>query len=78
MASTSRKLEFYRPDAEIGKIKFSFKAQIKNGHFFRAISAKILRGLSKVGVLRWIVGYRYVLAPTMINMIGVDPGKSKK
>ncbi|MBW1820486.1 MAG: hypothetical protein JRI92_01785 [Deltaproteobacteria bacterium] len=78
LASTSRKLEFYRPDAEIGKIKFSFKAQIKNGHFFRAISAKILRGLSKVGVLRWIVGYRYVLAPTMINMIGVDPGKSKK
>ncbi len=78
LASTSRKLEFYRPDAEVGKIKFSFKTQIKNGHFIRAISVKILRGLSKVGILRWLAGYRYVLAPTMINMIGVASSKSKK
>lgn len=78
LASTSRKLEFYRPDAEVGKIKFSFKTQIKNGHFIRAISVKILRWLSKVGILRWLVGYRYVLAPTMINMIGVDLYKSDK
>ena len=78
LASTSRKLEFYRLDAEVGKIKFSFKTQIKNGHFIRAISVKILRGLSKVGILRWLAGYRYVLTPTMINMIGATSSKSKK
>jgi hypothetical protein len=78
LASTSRKLEFYRPDAEVGKIKFSFKTQFNNGHFIRAISVKLLGGLSKVGILRWLAGYRYVLAPTMINMIGVAPSKSKK
>jgi hypothetical protein len=78
LAATSRKLEFYALDSEIGKIKFSFKTQMKNGRFIRAISVKILRGLSKIGILRWLAGYRYVLSPTMINMIGVAPGKSKK
>jgi len=78
LAATSRKLEFYALDSEIGKIKFSFKTQIKNGHFIRAISVKILRGLSKIGILRWLAGYRYVLTPTMINMIGVASSKSKK
>jgi len=78
LAATSRKLEFYALDTEIGKIKFSFKTQMKNGHFIRAISVKVLRGLSKIGILRWLAGYRYVLTPTMINMIGVAPSKSKK
>ena len=75
LASTSRKREFYKPDSEVGKIKFSFKTQIKKGHFIRAISVKILRGLSKAGILRWLAGYRYVLTPTMVNMIGVASSK---
>ncbi|MDY6791420.1 MAG: class I SAM-dependent methyltransferase [Thermodesulfobacteriota bacterium] len=75
LASTSRKREFYKPDSEVGKIKFSFKTQIKKGHFIRAISVKVLRGLSKVGILRWLAGYRYVLTPTMVNMIGVASSK---
>ena len=78
LVSTSRKFEFYRPDTEIGKIKFSFKTQIKNGHFIRAISVKLLRALSKAGILRWLAGYRYVMTPTMINMIGVASSKSKE
>jgi len=78
LASTSRKLEFYRPDTEVGKISFSSKNNIKNGRFLRAISAKTLRGLSKIGILRWLAGYRYVLTPTMINMIGVAATKLKK
>ena len=77
LASTSKKLEFYSPDTEVGKIKFSFKAQIKNGRFFRAISVKILKTMSKIGILRWLVGYRYLLTPTMINMIGVNSTKTK-
>ena len=78
LAATSRKLQFYALDSEIGKIKFSYKTQMKNGHFIRAISVKVLRGLSKIGILRWLAGYRYVLTPTMINMIGVVPSQSEK
>ncbi len=77
IASTSKKLELYKPDNELGKINFSFKKQMKNGRFFRAITVRGLRALSKIGILRWLVGYRYVLTPTMINMIGVVPSKTK-
>ncbi|MCD4742598.1 MAG: hypothetical protein K8R67_09020 [Desulfobacteraceae bacterium] len=77
LASTSKKLEFYKPDMEVGKIKFSFKTEIKNGRFFRAISVKVLKAMSRIGILRWLVGYRYVLTPTMINMIGVASTKTK-
>ncbi|MCK5100806.1 MAG: hypothetical protein KAR45_22040, partial [Desulfobacteraceae bacterium] len=77
LASTSKKLELYKPDTEVGKINFSFKKQIKKGRFFRAISVKVLKTLSKVGFLRWLVGYRYLLTPTMINMIGIASTKEK-
>ena len=70
LASTSKNLEFYKPDMEVGKIKFSFKTEMKNGRFFRAISVKVLKAMSRIGILRWLVGYRYVMTPTMINMVG--------
>ncbi|MCP3928838.1 MAG: hypothetical protein GY705_07030, partial [Bacteroidetes bacterium] len=70
LASTSKDGELYRPDTEVGKIKFSSKTHIKNTDYLKAVSVKILRGFSKIGIFRWIVGYRYVLTPTMINMTG--------
>ena len=77
LASTSKRHELYTPDTEIGKIKFSSKTLMKNGYFFRAISVKILRILSIIGILRWLAGYRYLLTPTMINMIGTTSNKFK-
>ncbi len=70
LASTSKDGELYKPDTEVGKIKFSSKTHIKNKNYLKAISISILRGLSKIGVFKWIAGYRYVLTPTMINMTG--------
>jgi SAM-dependent methyltransferase len=75
LVSTSKKFEIYKPDTEIGKINFSFKKQIQKRAFFRALSVKLLRILSKMGFLKWLVGYRYLLTPTMINMIGQLPEK---
>ena len=69
-AATSRKGEFRRLNEETGKIPFSSKAHWREGHPVRGLSAKVLRTLSRVGLLRWLCGYRYVMAPTNILMIG--------
>ena len=39
----------------------------------RAVSVSLLRMLAKLGVLRWLAGYPYVMMPSMINMIGTKP-----
>ncbi len=72
-ATTSRVGESYPLDEDVGRIHLSGGPHRKNGHFLRGVSADLLRLARGVGVLRWLVGYRYVLAPTLINMIGVRP-----
>jgi SAM-dependent methyltransferase len=58
-------------DENIGKISFTSKAHWSKGHFLRGITAKSIQLLSKVGILRWLGGYRYVMAPTHILLAGV-------
>ena len=36
----------------------------------RGIAAGMLRFLARLGIFRWVTGYRYVLAPTQIFMVG--------
>ena len=72
-ATTSRLGESYPLNEDIGRIHLSGGHHRKNGHFLRGVSADLLRFARERGVLRWLVGYRYVLAPTLINMIGVRP-----
>ncbi|MFA5422251.1 MAG: hypothetical protein WC374_00140 [Phycisphaerae bacterium] len=57
-------------DKNIGRISFSFSRHLKQGHFIRGISANILKGLSHIGILRWLAGHTYLLAPTNIIMVG--------
>ena len=68
--STPRRNERRDLNEDIGLISFSSKWQRKLGHPLRVFSVGILRLLKTVGLLRWLVGYRYVMVPTMINMIG--------
>lgn len=68
-AATSKKGEFQKIDDELGRISFSLSMHWKRGHFLRGISAKLLRLLSRFG-LGLFAGYRYVLAPTNILMLG--------
>lgn len=70
LAVTSRQNDFRQLDDELGKISFSFSKHRASGHPLRGISAKSLKILSRVGVLRWLTGYRHVFAPTGILMIG--------
>lgn len=66
----SRPGQFHPLDKEMGRIRFNGSAYWKRGQFLRALSAKFLRVLSHIGIWRWLTGYRYVLAPTCIFMIG--------
>lgn len=77
----SKNVEFrpgdFRPiDAQLGKLPLSLSAHWKTGHPLRGVSAKTLSILAKFGFLRWLAGYRYVLAPTDIIMIGSLPPES--
>jgi hypothetical protein len=68
--ATSRRNDFRAVDEQVGKIPFGFKSHWKQGHLLRGVTGKILRLLPKIGVLGWLSGYRYVLAPTNLLMIG--------
>ena len=70
LAATSKQYDFCTIDDDLGKISFSFSKHRKGGHTMRGISAKILKILSRVGILHWLTGYRHVFAPTGILMFG--------
>lgn len=72
-ATTSRLGESYPLNNEIGRIHLHGSHHRKNGHFLRGLSADLLRLACKLGILRWLIGYRYVLTPTQVNMIGARP-----
>jgi hypothetical protein len=70
VAFTSKKNEFQKLDRDFGRICFSFKKHCESGHVLRGVSAKILKMLSRIGILNWITGYRYLIAPTSVLMMG--------
>jgi hypothetical protein len=70
VVATSKQGDFRTIDQQIGRIPFSSRQHWKQGRILRAVSAKILKLLPKIGILRWLSGYPYVLAPTNILMIG--------
>lgn len=69
-ASGSRPGEFGPLDEQLGKIHFGWKFYWRQGRILRGLSAKSLQWLARLGILRWLAGDRYVLAPTSILMIG--------
>ena len=70
LAATSRQNDFRELDDDLGKISFSFSKHRVKGYPLRGTSAKILKMLSRMGVLSWLTGYRHLFAPTGIFMIG--------
>jgi len=68
--ATSQTGEFKPLDKEIGMISFGSKWHRRQGHFFRGLVAKTLGSLGKIGILRWLAGHDYLLAPTELFMIG--------
>lgn len=70
VAATSREGEMRSVDQEVGLIPFSSKAHWRRRHPLRSLSAVLLRTLARLGIWSWLCGYRYVLAPTNLFMIG--------
>jgi SAM-dependent methyltransferase len=68
--ATCRTGEFAALNRDVGMRSFGSKWNRRRGRYLRAISAKLLALLAKVGILRWVAGYPYVLVPTNIMMIG--------
>lgn len=74
-SSSSRQGDEQILNEDIGKIPLSPRYHRARGRLFRGLSAGLLRELSRLGLFRWLTGYRYVLAPTMITMIGRPKGR---
>ncbi len=76
-ATTSRTGEFKPLDKELGLISFGSKWHRRQGHYLRGMVAKTLGVLGRIGILRWLAGYDYVLSPTLVMMIGTLPSENK-
>jgi hypothetical protein len=74
-AATSRIGEFKPLDKELGMISFGSKPHRRRGHFVRLLVVKTLGTLGRIGILRWLAGYPYVMSPTEVMMIGTLCGK---
>lgn len=70
IAATTRKNDFKEIDKNLGRIPFGSKYHFQEGHYLRGVSAKFLKLLSKIGILRWLADYKYIMPPTHIYMIG--------
>ncbi len=75
--STHRTGDFHPLDHEIGKIHLSGKWHRRRSRWLRGMVLDMLSLLPRLGLLRWLLGYRYILTPSMINMVGVLPLKSE-
>lgn len=70
VAATSQAGNFSPLDEAIGKIPYSTKFHRRRGHMLRSFSAGAFKLLGKVGMFRWLMDYPYVMAPTMVTMVG--------
>jgi SAM-dependent methyltransferase len=70
-AFTSRPGDEQPLDTEIGVMRLSGKWHRQRGHPLRAVSVGLFKALRTMGLGRWLVGYPYILPPTMITMLGV-------
>ena len=69
-SATSRIGELGPLNQDVGMRCFGSKWNRRRGRYLRSVSAKALALLAKIGILRWLAGYPYVLVPTNILMIG--------
>jgi hypothetical protein len=71
---TSLTNDFGPLDDRIGRIDFGSKSHWRRGLILQGLSAKAIQILGRLGLLAWLAGYRTVLAPTQVFMIGTVRG----
>lgn len=68
---TPAKGDFRLLDESLGKLHLSGKYYREHGMLLRGIVADILKVIRSLGLLKWLLGYRYLMTPTMIDMVGI-------
>ncbi len=63
--------DFREIDESLGIVQLSGKYYRQQGHFLRGLGADILKVFRFLGLFQWLLGYRYLMLPTMIDMVGV-------
>ena len=69
-SATTQQDEFKSIDKNLGRTPLSSKHYFKKGNIGIGISVKIIKTLASLGILRWLAGYKYIMPPTHIYMIG--------
>ena len=68
---TPKQYDFHVLDDAVGKVHLSGRYYREHGMPLRGIGADFLKLIGALGLFKWLLGYRYLLAPTMIDMVGV-------
>ena len=68
---TPKRGDFRELDDSLGIVHLSGKYYRQRGMLLRGVAADLLKVVRSLGLLRWLLGYRYLMLPTMIDMIGV-------
>jgi len=63
--------DFRKIDESIGLAPLSGKYYREQGMFLRGIGVDLLKICRSLGLFRWLLSSRYLILPTMINMVGV-------
>jgi len=66
-----KKGDFRGVDEFVGMAPLSGKYYRERGQMLQGLGADLLKGFRSLGLFRWLLGYRYLMLPTMINMVGV-------
>ncbi|MFQ5733526.1 MAG: hypothetical protein ACE5KM_16430 [Planctomycetaceae bacterium] len=69
-AVTSQAGDFRSADADLGRISLSGGHYRKRGEWLRAVGVAAIRACGRLGLFRWLTGYRYVMPPTNVMMVG--------
>ncbi len=76
-ASRGKSPSFETPDENLGRINFSSKSHWEQGHYVRGVTARGFRLLARLGIFKWLADSPYVLAPTMVFMVGTLPAAAQ-
>jgi SAM-dependent methyltransferase len=68
---TPKQDDFRILDESLGMVQLSGKYYREHGKLLRGIAADFLKVVRSLGLFRWLLGYRYLMLPTMIDMVGV-------
>jgi len=68
---TPVKGDFRVLDESLGVVQLSGKHYREHGMPLRGVVADALKVIRSLGLLKWLFGYRYLMTPTMIDMVGI-------